>query len=663
MCGIVSAIAQRPIADILLTGLKALEYRGYDSAGICFIDTKSSENARLNPVYEICKKSGKVAVLEKEVKQYNFNGTVGVAHTRWATHGKPTEENAHPHVCGRVALVHNGIIENFAEIKSRLVRQGETFKSQTDTEVVAVLINYFISQGFNTLEAFKAAIAQLQGSFAFAMLDRSEPEHIYLAKRGSPLVIGLGIGENFAASDVLALLPVTSRFIYLEDGDIARLSLQQVEIWDSQYLPVVRPEQRLQMNSDTLSKGKFKHFMQKEIFEQPEALEHTMAGRFEVDDVNDQAFVLNPFLSQDQKSEKHAQDIFRATHATGAAPAWTDDSDGFSSHNNRRDFKECLKQIEHIEIVACGTSYHAGLVGKFFLEEFAEVSTNVTIASEYRYKRTIVPKNSLFVTLSQSGETADTLAALNLAQSQGYAHTLCICNVANSSLVHESEYMFLTLAGTEIGVASTKAFTSQLLALDMLTIALGRARGTISKEKASSMIHALVAAPELIRNVLAQDSYIENLASEFAGKEHALFLGRGPMYPIALEGALKLKEISYIHAEGYASGELKHGPIALIDHKMPVVVVAPDNQWLPKLISNIEEVKARGGRLYVFAGSDMNIKTMADSNRFMTIKDVDSFIEPIVFTIPLQLLAYHVAIINGTDVDQPRNLAKSVTVE
>lgn len=655
MCGIVGAIAQRPIADILLTGLRALEYRGYDSAGVCFADISKDDFGSQQPTYQLYKCAGKVAALDQLVKEHQANGKLGIAHTRWATHGQPNFENSHPHVCGRIALVHNGIIENFADLKSRLVVNGATFKSQTDTEVVAVLINTFVEQGLNTLEAFKAAIAQLQGTFAFAMLDLNEPNHLYLAKRGSPLVIGLGIGENFAASDVLALVPVTSRFIYLEDGDIARLSLQHVEVWDKNFQPVNRVEQHLQVNPETFSKGNYKHYMQKEIFEQPDALERTMAGRLDSEGITDQAFIPSPFFVSAQSVAQSEQAAFNATHASGVPH--------IVEPEVRLPFKECLKHIEHIEIAACGTSYHAGLVGKYFLEEYAHISTNVTIASEYRYKRTIVPKNSLFITLSQSGETADTLAALKLAKTQGYAHTLCICNVANSSLVRESEYIFLTLAGAEIGVASTKAFTTQLLALNMLTLAAGEAHGSIDKSTARDMVHALVHCPDLIRQVLGQDDYLERLASEFAGKEHALFLGRGPMYPIALEGALKLKEISYIHAEGYASGELKHGPIALIDSKMPVVVVAPDNQWLPKLISNIEEVRARGGRLYIFSGANLNLKPSFDNCQIMVIKDVEPFVGPLVYTIPLQLLAYHVAIINGTDVDQPRNLAKSVTVE
>lgn len=647
MCGIVSAIAQRPIAEILQTGLHALEYRGYDSAGVCFMNSPK-DSPEFQVQYLVFKQSGKVSALDKLLKDNQANGHIGIAHTRWATHGKPSTANAHPHVCGRIALVHNGIIENYSELKAQLLEQGQEFKSQTDTEVVAVLLNSLLMQGLSTLEAFRQTIAKLQGTFAFAMLDLQDKDHIYLAKRGSPLVIGLGIGENFAASDIIALLPVTSRFIYLEDGDIARLSLHKVEIWNQDLAVVERIEQQISVNPESLTKGKFKHYMQKEIFEQPEALEHTLIGRLGALDVTEQAFLPNPYYER------------QTTQGQDSEYSLADNS---SENNSAISFRQCLKDIEHIEIVACGTSFHAGLVGKYFLEEYAQISTNVTIASEYRYKRTIVPPKSLFITLSQSGETADTLAALKLAKNQGYAHTLCICNVANSSIVRESEFVFLTMAGAEIGVASTKAFTTQLIALDLLTLATGRAHGTIDDVMALSIVRALNEVASQVRCALVQDSAIEHMSAEFAGKQHALFLGRGPMYPIALEGALKLKEISYIHAEGYASGELKHGPIALIDSNMPVVVVAPDNQWLPKLVSNIEEVKARGGRLYVFAGSNMSHENLSESFKVMEIKGIDPFVEPIVFTVPLQLLAYHVAVINGTDVDQPRNLAKSVTVE
>lgn len=619
MCGIVGAIAQRPIAQILLVGLKSLEYRGYDSSGLCL----RSDNGT-----KIIKTVGKVAALEQAVQEASVDGFQGIAHTRWATHGKPSVVNAHPHQVGDITIVHNGIIENYQSLKQELISHGYEFKSDTDTEVLAALIHYCKhrdGQNLNTLEALNQALAQVHGSYALGVMDENDADAIYIARMGSPLVVGVGIGENFVASDVLALLPVTSRFIYLEDGDRGVISRDSVELYDAQGSKVERECQAIKVSAEVLGKGPYKHYMQKEIFEQPEAITNTMMGRLGADDVEENAFM--------------------------------------ATQNNVVDFKECLKNIEHIEIAACGTSYHAGLVGKYFIEEYAAVSTNVTIASEYRYKRTIVPKNSLFITLSQSGETADTLAALKLAKTQGYAHTLCICNVANSSLVRESEYAFLTRAGAEIGVASTKAFTTQLLALSLLTLAIGRARGTIDSATGAQMVKELHETPAKMLEVLKLDKDIENLAPEFAGKEHSLFLGRGPMFPIALEGALKLKEISYIHAEGYASGELKHGPIALIDSNMPVIVVAPDNQWLPKLISNIEEVRARGGKLYVFSGTDFNLGQGKDQCTLMAISKVEPFISPMIFTIPLQLLAYHVAVINGTDVDQPRNLAKSVTVE
>ena len=625
MCGIVAAIAQRPIAEILLVGLHALEYRGYDSAGLYVCSSDPQDAGHL------VRSTGKVSALEALVHERHANGTLGVAHTRWATHGRPTEANAHPHCVGDITLVHNGIIENYQELKTKLQAQGYSFKSDTDTEVLAALIDSCKQAGQAMPQALDSALAQVQGSYAIAMVVKGEHDRFYVARKGSPLVLGVGIGENFAASDVLALLPVTSRFIYLEDGDHAVLTCHEYHIFDAQGHEVQREVQSLELNSELLGKGPYKHYMQKEIFEQPEAVANTLMGRLSEDNVTSGAFIYN------------------ATRNEGAAEL---------------DFLECLAHINHIEIVACGTSYHAGLVGKYFLEEYAGVSTEVTIASEYRYKRTIVPPHSLFVTLSQSGETADTLAALKLAQSQGYAHTMCVCNVANSSLVRESQFAFFTRAGTEIGVASTKAFTTQLVALTMLTLALGRKRGEIDAAKGKEMVQALNSAPAVISEVLKLDTQIEALSHEFVGKEHSLFLGRGPMYPIALEGALKLKEISYIHAEGYASGELKHGPIALIDSKMPVIVVAPDNKLLPKLISNIEEVRARGGRLYIFAGTNLELgPDAAQQCVLMQVSDVSPFISPMIFTVPLQLLAYHVAVINGTDVDQPRNLAKSVTVE
>ncbi len=610
MCGIVGAIAQRPVAEILLTGLSALEYRGYDSAGVAFTAPGS---------LKIIKTTGKVKVLKEKIRDSAVNGLTGIAHTRWATHGSPTPENAHPHTAGSLAMVHNGIIENYKELKQELSDAGLEFYSQTDSEVLVKLIAFLQQQqGLDLHQAVRAATARVSGSFAIALIDNHDPDQLILARRGSPLVIGLGLGENFAASDPLALLLVTSRFIYLEDGDTAVLRRNAVQIFDAEGNPVERPVTQIEVSSGGISKGPYKHFMQKEIFEQPEALENTLLGRLTADNITPEAF-----MNADQ---------------------------------------DLLASIEHIEIAACGTSYHAGLAGKYYLEQYAGISTNVTIASEYRYKRTIVPQHSLFVTLSQSGETADTLAALALAKTQGYSSTLCICNAASSSLVRQSDLIFITRAGVEIGVASTKAFTTQLLALFMLTLALGRARGSMDAAAGAAFVSALQAAPAEIREVLRQDQQIAALAPAFAGLEHTLFLGRGVMYPIALEGALKLKELSYIHAEGYASGELKHGPIALIDAHMPVVVVAPNDDLLSKLLSNIEEVRARGGRLYIFAAAESKIQGN-DQTTIIEIANHDLLISPITFTIPLQLLAYHVAVINGTDVDQPRNLAKSVTVE
>lgn len=661
MCGIVAAIAQRPIADIVLTGLKALEYRGYDSAGVCFCQ---------DGITTTVKSTGKVAALEQLVKERAANGLSGIAHTRWATHGKPTVANAHPHASGNINLVHNGIVENYQVLKAELLHAGFTFKSETDTEVLSVLIDHVQKQfkaslgegqtlsRTDRMNALNRALSQVKGSYAIALIDTEDPDAIYVARQGSPLVLGCGIGENFVASDVLALLPVTSRFCYLEDGDRGFVTREGFELQDSNGNHVERTVRSIQVSAELLGKGHYKHYMQKEIFEQPEALKNTMLGRLTKDNVSADAFI--------SYADEGASDLVTTGgpvetgfDAVSAGHAESTGHTGSAVTAERPDFLKCLADIDHVEMAACGTSYHAALVGKYFLEEYAGISTNVTIASEYRYKRTIVPPRSLFVTLSQSGETADTLAAVRLAHTQGYSHVLCICNVANSSLVRESEFAFLTRAGREIGVASTKAFTTQLLALSMLALAIGRAHGTIDSESGASFVTSLEALPARICDVLNLDFRIEELAPEFAGKEHALFLGRGPMYPIALEGALKLKEISYIHAEGYASGELKHGPIALIDSRMPVIVVAPDNQWLPKLISNIEEVRARGGRLYVFAGKNFS----SDQCSTVDLGAVSPFIAPIIFTIPLQLLAYHVAVINGTDVDQPRNLAKSVTVE
>lgn len=610
MCGIVGAIAKRPLAEILLTGLSALEYRGYDSAGICFIT-----DGKLN----LIKTAGKVQALKDEVSAQQADGLVGIAHTRWATHGKPTVTNAHPHTAGSLAMVHNGIIENYQAIKQDLSAQGESFYSDTDSEVLVKLINHLrTKEQLPLLKALQQALTLVHGSYAIALIDKDDPEHLYLAKKGSPLIIGLGIGENFAASDVLALLPVTSRFIYLEDGDCAVLSREDVAIFDATGQPCQRNCSHLEISAEAISKGPYKHYMQKEIFEQPEALESTLLGRLDEDNISAEAFLNLP--------------------------------------------PELFASIKHVQIAACGTSYHAGLVGQYYLEEYAGVSATVTIASEYRYKRTVVPQHSLFITLSQSGETADTLAALKLAKEQGYAATLCICNNASSALVRNSDVVFLTRAGTEIGVASTKAFTTQLMALFLLTLGLGRDNGQIDVAAGRRFAAALRQAPSEVRAQLQLDHEIAALSQDFAGLEHALYLGRGAMYPIALEGALKLKEISYIHAEGYASGELKHGPIALIDARMPVIVTAPHDSLVSKLVSNIEEVRARGGRLYIFAAEDVQLKENAQCRVLLTANR-EPLLAPITFCIPLQLLAYHVAVINGTDVDQPRNLAKSVTVE
>lgn len=609
MCGIVAAIAQRDIVDILLEGLSRLEYRGYDSAGLCVIHDNGFKRVRV---------TGKVSSLKEAVGKESFAGTLGIAHTRWATHGRPSVENAHPHISGNFALVHNGIIENFKEIKAKLEKEGFEFKSQTDTEVLAHLISYYAKTESDTKKALRLALNDVEGTYGIALINKQEPDTLYTARKGSPIVIGLGFGENFVASDVLALLPVTQRFIYLDDDEIAVLKRKELKIYDKDLNSVTKPVKESELDVYSVSKGPYRHFMQKEIFEQPRAVADTFERRIEEDNVSFEAF-----LGTDEDS---------------------------------------FKDIDNIQIVACGTSYHAGLVGRFFLENLAKVHTEVEIASEFRYRNSVTLQNSLLVTLSQSGETADTLAALRKAKNSGYKGSLAICNVPGSSLVRESDYVFLTRAGAEIGVASTKAFTTQLIALILLAIRIGRVKGTLTKEQAAEIIKEIKKIPDEISSALKTAATVEKLAEEFAGKHHCLFLGRGEMYPIALEGALKLKEISYIHAEGYAAGELKHGPIALIDASMPVVVVAPDNELIGKLKSNIEEVKARGGILYIFTSDKTAIKEDA-TTRVIKLKVSGQYLQSVIYTIPLQLLAYHVALINGTDVDQPRNLAKSVTVE
>ena len=610
MCGIVGAVAQRDVAEILINGLHRLEYRGYDSAGVAVVDP----NHELHRVRCL----GKVKALDEAVAVKPLIGGTGIAHTRWATHGEPSEANAHPHTSGNFAVVHNGIIENHEELRELLKSRGYVFNSQTDTEVIAHLVNWEMRTASNLLEAVQKTVKQLTGAYGMVVLDREHPEHLVAARSGSPLVIGLGIGENFLASDQLALLSVTRRFIYLEEGDIAEITRRTVDIYDANGQKVEREVHESNLENDAAEKGKFRHFMQKEIYEQPNALINTMEGRI-----------------------LHNNVIVDAI-GNGAA--------------------EILEKVEHIQIVACGTSYNAGMTARYWFEPLAGVSCDVEIASEFRYRKFVTRPNSLLVTISQSGETADTLAALRLAKEKGYMAALTICNVSSSSLVRESDLAFMTRAGVEVGVASTKAFTTQLAALLMLVTAIGKVKGNISSEQEVEIVKALQSLPAEVEKALAFDKDIEALAEDFAEKNHALFLGRGEFYPIAMEASLKLKEISYIHAEAYAAGELKHGPLALIDADMPVIVVAPNNELLEKVKSNIEEVRARGGQLYVFADKEAGF-TPSEGMKIITMPKVNDIIAPIFYTVPMQLLSYHVALIKGTDVDQPRNLAKSVTVE
>lgn len=610
MCGIVGAVAQRDVAEILINGLHRLEYRGYDSAGVAVVDP----NHELHRVRCL----GKVKALDEAVAVKPLIGGTGIAHTRWATHGEPSEANAHPHTSGNFAVVHNGIIENHEELRELLKSRGYVFNSQTDTEVIAHLVEWEMRTAATLLEAVQKTVKQLTGAYGMVVLDREHPEHLVAARSGSPLVIGLGIGENFLASDQLALLSVTRRFIYLEEGDIAEITRRTVDIYDANGQKVEREVHESNLENDAAEKGKFRHFMQKEIYEQPNALINTMEGRI-----------------------LHNNVIVDAI-GNGAS--------------------EILKKVEHIQIVACGTSYNAGMTARYWFEALAGVGCDVEIASEFRYRKFVTRPNSLLVTISQSGETADTLAALRLAKEKGYMAALTICNVSSSSLVRESDLAFMTRAGVEVGVASTKAFTTQLAALLMLVTAIGKVKGNISNEKEVEIVKALQSLPAEIEKALAFDKDIEALAEDFAEKNHALFLGRGEFYPIAMEASLKLKEISYIHAEAYAAGELKHGPLALIDADMPVIVVAPNNELLEKVKSNIEEVRARGGQLYVFADKEAGF-TPSEGMKIITMPKVNEIIAPIFYTVPMQLLSYHVALIKGTDVDQPRNLAKSVTVE
>lgn len=605
MCGIVGAIATRPIVDILLAGLHRLEYRGYDSAGIAVVNEQGLQRLR---------RVGKVSALAAAQQITRLNGRIGIGHTRWATHGKVTEKNAHPHVSStRLAVVHNGIIENHQTLREQLQQRGYVFTSETDTEVICHLVHYHLEITSSLLTAVQAAVQQLQGAYGMVVMDQYEPERLIAARSGSPLVVGLGKDENFIASDPFALLPVTHTFIYLEEGDVAAISRTQVQIYNAEGACVSRELTYSKAEDETCGKGEFSHFMLKEIYEQPTALRNVVKGRIQ--------------------GEKLAADAF-----------------GIAA-------KDIFNSIEHVQIVACGTSYHAGLVARYWLEEYAGLSCHVEIASEFRYRKSVVPPASLLVTLSQSGETADTLAALRLAKTLNYAATLTICNVATSSLVRESDLAFLTQAGTEIGVASTKAFTTQLASLLMLVAALSG-----STEVESRIVQALLALPQAVSDALFIAPEIEALAEEFNDKDHALFLGRGVHYPIAMEGALKLKEVSYIHAEAYAAGELKHGPLALIDANMPVIVIAPENELLDKLKSNIAEVRARGSLMYIFTEQGTGFKPDSSMHR-VHLPRVDAFTAPILYSLPLQLLSYYIAKIKGTDIDQPRNLAKSVTVE
>ena len=606
MCGIVGAVAQRDVAAILVDGLHRLEYRGYDSAGVAVLGADKH--------MQILRRVGKVKALDEALEAKPLLGGTGIAHTRWATHGEPSEINAHPHRSGKIAVVHNGIIENYEELRSELQARGYIFQSQTDTEVIAHLVEWEFRTSNSLLEAVRKTVKQLRGAYGTVVLNEEEPEHLIVARSGSPLVIGYGIGENFLASDPLALLSVTRKFAYLEEGDVAEITRTTVDIYDSEGNKVEREIHEGNFEQDAADKGQYRHYMQKEIFEQPVAIMNTLDGRI--------------------KDGKVSLDSI----APNAA--------------------EILSKVQHIQIVACGTSYNAGMVARYWLESLAGVACDVEIASEFRYRKFVTRPNSLLVTISQSGETADTLAALRLAKEAGFMAAMTICNVATSSLVRESDFAFMTKAGVEVGVASTKAFTTQLTCLLLLTAALGRLKGNMSEAQEADIVHALQRLPAQIEMALTHEKEIEKLSEDFADKHHSLFLGRGEFYPIAMESALKLKEISYIHAEAYAAGELKHGPLALIDSEMPVIVVAPENDLLEKVKSNIEEVKARGGQLFIFADHDAGL-----GYKTLVFPKVDEVTAPIFYAVPLQLLSYHVALIKGTDVDQPRNLAKSVTVE
>ena len=609
MCGIVGGIAQRNIVPILLEGLKRLEYRGYDSAGLAVIKDDVIYRKR---------ELGKVKGLEELLRKDPISGNIGIAHTRWATHGKPSTANAHPHLCrDKVAVVHNGIIENHEQLRDSLINNGYDFTSETDTEVIVHELHQALESTDSLLTAVKQTITKLEGAYALGIISITEPNTLVACRKGRPLVIGIGIGEYFIASDVAALLPVTQRFIFLEDGDVASISIDKLIIYDVNDYIVNRPIKESQLSADSIDKGHYRHYMLKEIYEQPFAISQALEGRFINNRLQESSF----------------------------------------GHNASYVFDN----IKSVQILACGTSYHAGLVARYWFEKLARVPCNIEVASEFRYRNPVLAEGTLIVTISQSGETADTLAALQEAKKLGAKYSLAICNVSESSLVRESDLVLMTRAGPEIGVASTKAFTTQLTTLMLLVIAIGR-RFQLTDEVEQKITSALFRLPGKIEAVLKLDNDIKLLAEQFAEKQNALFLGRGSHYPIAMEGALKLKEISYIHAEAYPAGELKHGPLALIDADMPVITVAPNNSLLEKLKSNIQEVSARGGQLIVFM--DETLGSSSDTNlQIIKVPQVENEISPIIYTIPLQLLSYHVAVLKGTDVDQPRNLAKSVTVE
>ncbi len=609
MCGIVGVVAERNAVPILMEGLRRLEYRGYDSAGIAVL--QGGRVARLRTV-------GKVKILQDALDAAPIFGTVGIAHTRWATHGIPTTQNAHPHMSrDGVAIVHNGIIENHEELRAELKGLGYSFTSETDTEVVAHRIHQHLRTAAGLFDAVRRTVGELEGAYALAVVSESDPDCIVAARVGCPVVVGLGIDENFVASDVAALLPVTRRFLFLEEGDVAEIRRRSIKIVDAAGASVVRPVRESDLSSDAVERGQYRHYMLKEIHEQPRAISQTLEERIAGGRLLDAAF-------------------------------------GPSAH-------QIFRKVKAVHIAACGTSFHAGLVASYLIEQFCRVPARIEIASEYRYRDPVITPDTLFVTISQSGETADTLAALRNAKRAQYLSTLTICNVAESSMVRESELTLLTRAGPEIGVASTKAFTTQLTALAMLIIALAKNRGEAAQER--ELVSQLLELPGLVEKTLRLDAAIQALAEKFADKHHALFLGRGPLHAIAMEGALKLKEISYIHAEGYAAAELKHGPLALIDEDMPVVAVAPNNELLEKLKSNLQEVRARGGKLFVFADPRAGMHSEDGVTVIEMPAPATALQAPVVFAIPMQLLAYHVAVLKGTDVDQPRNLAKSLTVE